>query len=154
MEISGTQNAAHALWRDLGGFVELGASVPVADANDVGLGMNSGLSLQLADDLALDGGTRVGLNDAVDQYAFFLRAFATEAGPDALAGARAAQPAVTADATAFTLPLSVKSASSNEASMPRATPSVFAAAMCVSARGMSPPLGSEAPVAESMSEAP
>lgn len=56
--------------------------------------------------------------------------------------------------TSGTRPLSVKSAFSASASMPRATPSVLAAATCVSARAMSPPLGSEAPLLESMSDAP
>jgi|SRR6478752_2693150 len=50
-------------------------------------------------------------------------------------------------------PLSLKSGASVSASRPSATPRVLAAAMCVSARGMSPPLAWEAPLALLMSEA-
>jgi hypothetical protein len=66
-----TGTAGHTLYEDLGGFFELTSGFPL-DAGDPVFGANSGLTLGLSDDLVVDGGARLGLNDAAEDVSFFL----------------------------------------------------------------------------------
>lgn len=66
-----TASAGHDLWKALGGFIELESSLPL-DGEAAALGVNSGLTLELGDDVVLDAGVRVGLNDAAEDFSSFL----------------------------------------------------------------------------------
>jgi hypothetical protein len=70
-DLVATATAGHALYRELSGFVELTSVLPV-DGGDAAFGANSGLTLGLSDDLMLDGGARLGLNDAAEDLSLFL----------------------------------------------------------------------------------
>jgi hypothetical protein len=64
-------SVGHDVWGPLGGFVELASSTPLDAASDSELGVNGGLILELGDDWAIDGGTRVGLSDPAPDLALF-----------------------------------------------------------------------------------
>lgn len=67
-----TGSLARDLWGDLGGFVELVSSVSLDGPEEAELGANAGLILQLGDDLAVDGGARVGLSEAAPDLGWFI----------------------------------------------------------------------------------
>jgi hypothetical protein len=66
-----TGTAGHDIWQALGGFIELASTLPL-DGEAAALGANSGLTLGLSDDIVLDAGVRVGLNDAAEDFSSFL----------------------------------------------------------------------------------
>lgn len=66
-----TSTAGHDLWKELGGFIELAGTVPL-DGEAVALGANSGLTLGLSDDVVIDAGVRIGLNDAAEDFSSFV----------------------------------------------------------------------------------
>lgn len=70
-DLVATATAGHTLYEELGGFFELTSGFPL-DGGDAAFGANSGLTLGLSDDLVLDGGARLGLNDAAEDVSFFL----------------------------------------------------------------------------------
>jgi hypothetical protein len=70
-DLVATGTAGHELLGDLGGFFELTSCFPL-DAGDATFGANSGLTLALSDDLVVDGGARLGLNDAAEDFSLFL----------------------------------------------------------------------------------
>jgi len=66
-----TGTAGHDIYEALGGFVELASTLPL-DGEAAALGANSGLTLGLSDDVVIDAGIRVGLNDAAEDFSSFL----------------------------------------------------------------------------------
>jgi len=66
-----TGTAGHDLWEALGGFVELASTLPL-DGEAAALGANSGLTLGLTDDVVIDAGVRIGLNEAAEDFSSFL----------------------------------------------------------------------------------
>ena len=66
-----TGTAGHDIWKALGGFIELASTLPL-DGEAAALGANSGLTLGLGDDVVLDAGVRVGLNEAAEDFSSFL----------------------------------------------------------------------------------
>jgi hypothetical protein len=62
----------HDLWGELGGFLELASRVPMDSPSESELNLNAGLVLELGDDFAVDGGTRVGWTDAAADLAWFV----------------------------------------------------------------------------------
>jgi hypothetical protein len=66
-----TGTAGHDIWQALGGFIEIASTVPL-DGEPAALGANSGLTFGVSDDVVLDAGVRVGLNDAAEDFSSFL----------------------------------------------------------------------------------
>lgn len=60
------------LWGSLGGFLELATSIPLDSPGQSEVALDAGLVLELGDDVAIDGGTRIGLTDAAADFAWFV----------------------------------------------------------------------------------
>jgi hypothetical protein len=71
-DLVATATTGHDLYADLGGFFELTSSFPLDAEGEPAFGANSGLTLGLSDDLVVDGGVRLGLNDAAEDLSLFL----------------------------------------------------------------------------------
>lgn len=67
-----TCSVGHDLVGDLGGYVEVASSTPLDGPEELELGLNGGLTLGIGEDVALDGGGRVGLTDAAPDVALFI----------------------------------------------------------------------------------
>ena len=67
-----TCNVGHDLLGALAAYLEVTSSTPLDSPDELELGLNGGLTWGIGRDVALDGGGRVGLNDAAPDLALFV----------------------------------------------------------------------------------
>jgi hypothetical protein len=75
-ELSLTGTLGHTLWGPLSCTLELAETVPLDQVEDASLQFNTGLALQISNDLSVDGAVQTGVNDAADDRVVFVCAAA------------------------------------------------------------------------------
>jgi hypothetical protein len=71
-DLVATATSGHDIWGELAGFLELASVIPLDHDLPAALQTNMGLTLGVAEDVVVDTGVRVGLNDAAEDFSFFV----------------------------------------------------------------------------------
>jgi outer membrane putative beta-barrel porin/alpha-amylase len=71
-DLVATITSGHAIVGDLAEFLELASSIPLDSDLPAAIQTNAGLTFAVNEDLVFDTGVRVGLNDAAEDFSFFV----------------------------------------------------------------------------------